>query len=373
MKGGAGARSLRSLAPTTATLLYGYAVTLFGVIAWCTFVGVRLRRRRVKYFFFLYFPFFFGWRVRAPPVVFSVSLRSRSFWLPCPPPFGGLRPGRARVCDRGALSFRPRLSLVGGVSFGGWGSLSLSLRFCRWGFSLSRFIGGWRFFGGSRALRSRGGGYAGWPSPFVYNGTAMAAAVATRPPCRTATQVSQSTSVNKTTAQCFTADAGSLPLCSSLGAPSGRLCSRRRSLAVALLRARFALLASPFSRRSHPRSPRFPSVGCGPRFVPLAPRARRRRLSSSSAPIRRPLGVGSPPFGGTSAVGLPRPPPGRGFALCTLATLPLPLSCCRVVLSGLCLVGAASALSPVTGSRDAPRPRFSALGRIERPRSAARF
>lgn len=32
---------------------------------------------------------------RAPPVVSSVSLRSRSFWLPCPPAYGGLRPVRA--------------------------------------------------------------------------------------------------------------------------------------------------------------------------------------------------------------------------------------------------------------------------------------
>lgn len=43
---------------------------------------------------FWLFPFF---SPPAPPVVSSVSLRSRSFWLPCPPPCGGLRPWR-RLC-----------------------------------------------------------------------------------------------------------------------------------------------------------------------------------------------------------------------------------------------------------------------------------
>lgn len=89
-----------------------------------------------------------------------MSLCSRSFWLPCPPPFGGLRPGRARFCDRGALSFRPRLSLGLGVLWG-FGVLRIpAFGLCRRGFSLSRFGTGWRFFGGLRVLRPRGGGYA---------------------------------------------------------------------------------------------------------------------------------------------------------------------------------------------------------------------
>ncbi len=52
------------------------------------------------------FSFLFGVAARAPPEAFSVSLRSRSFWLPCPPPCGGLRPGREPL-------LRPRSGSLG--------------------------------------------------------------------------------------------------------------------------------------------------------------------------------------------------------------------------------------------------------------------
>lgn len=57
-------------------------------------------------------PFSFLLGRRAAPVVFSVALRARSFWWPCPPPFGGLRPPRP-----------PRLGRCGGRRGSPWAAV----------------------------------------------------------------------------------------------------------------------------------------------------------------------------------------------------------------------------------------------------------
>ena len=103
--------------------------------------------------FFVRFAWCAGWR--APPEVSSVSLRSRSFWLPCPPAFGGLRPVRAApLCDQGLCRFAQAVAplsfyLAFWVPFPCYWDLVGGLR------SVAR-CAGWRFFWGFRPLARPG-------------------------------------------------------------------------------------------------------------------------------------------------------------------------------------------------------------------------
>ena len=100
----------------------------------CGFAAAAASLKNCLLSFFLSLRFWVaGWP--RPPVASSVSLRSRSFWLPGPPPFGGLRPCAAippcghapfRFCGRScwwALGFL--CPFLGGFSVGRLGALPL--------------------------------------------------------------------------------------------------------------------------------------------------------------------------------------------------------------------------------------------------------
>ena len=122
-------------------------------------VGLASRRRRfaIKSCFVVSsFPLrgLGGGAAPARPWLFSVSLRSRSFWLPCPPPFGRLRP-----CRRGPAlrpCFVASASAVAAFPFlWGWSGVIAFLLGVGPGPLAPSPVAGWRFLWGVRALRAR--------------------------------------------------------------------------------------------------------------------------------------------------------------------------------------------------------------------------
>lgn len=113
-----------------------------------------------------------GWAV--PPVLFSVSLRARSFWLPCPPPFGRLRP--ARPCPALRPGSGASASAVAAFPFLlglAWGYPFLMGWFL--GLLRLRSVAGWRFLWGFSAASRPPRRYA---TPCGFGGAPLAA----RPP-----------------------------------------------------------------------------------------------------------------------------------------------------------------------------------------------